>query len=238
MPPIFRVMTPNVRPTWCVLFFAAMLCSSALAQSGQTPVAQNGQPAAAPPPAAPSGPAAAMRDSIAKQRAAMDVQREATRKQSEAMRLEPLVHTVQPSAAPAEFECDPGPEADVKPLIESAAKSNNLQPDLLRAVIRQESQFHPCAVSDKGAEGLMQLMPSTAQEFSVHDPFDPKQSIEGGAKYLKQLFDKYKGKLDLVLGAYNAGPAAVDEAKGVPDIPETRNYVQTILNSLGEQPSQ
>ncbi|MBV8905146.1 MAG: lytic transglycosylase domain-containing protein [Acidobacteriia bacterium] len=225
------VMIPNVRPRLCAVFFAAAIASVALAQSG--PPAKT-----TPVPAGPAEPAASLRDSIAKQRAAMDIQREATRKQTEALRLEPLVHTLQPSAAPAEFECDPIPDADVNPLIEGAAKSNNLQTDLLRAVIRQESQFRPCAVSNKGAEGLMQLMPSTAQEFSVDDPFDPKQSIEGGAKYLKQLFDKYKGKLDLVLGAYNAGPAAVDEVKGVPDIPETRNYVQAILNGLGKQPSQ
>ncbi|MBV8729611.1 MAG: lytic transglycosylase domain-containing protein [Acidobacteriia bacterium] len=220
-------MILNLRPQWSVPFFAAMLASSALAQ--------NGQPPKDPPvPVAPPGPLAAMRDSIAKQRAAMDIQREATRKQADALRLEPLVHTLQPTAAPAEFECDPMPDADLNPLIEGAATSNNLQTDLLRAVIRQESQFRPCAVSDKGAEGLMQLMPSAVEEFGVHDPFDPKQSIEAGAKYLKQLFDKYKGKLDLVLGAYNAGPTAVDEAKGVPDIPETRNYVQAILNSLGK----
>jgi soluble lytic murein transglycosylase-like protein len=180
-----------------------------------------------------------MREAIAKQRAAMEVQREAAHKQAELLRLEPLVvHVTGGPAAgqPIDFDCDPIPDATVNPLIESAAKANHLETDLLRAVIRQESQFYPCAVSDKGAEGLMQLMPSTVEQFDVTDAFDAKQSIEAGAKYLKQLFDRYKGKLDLVLGAYNAGPAAVDDAKGIPDIPETRDYVQAILESLTKQP--
>ena len=78
----------------------------------------------------------------------------------------------------------------------------------------------------------MQLMPSTAQQFAVQDVFDPKQNVEAGAKYLRQLFDKYKGDLSLALAAYNAGPTAVDQAKGIPEIPETRNYVEAILKSL------
>lgn len=164
----------------------------------------------------------------------MDVQREAARKQAETMHLEPLRTTLAPPAQPAEFDCEPVPEATVNPIIEGAAKANNLETDLLRAVIRQESQFYPCAVSNKGAEGLMQLMPATVEQFGVHDPFDPKQSIEAGAKYLKELFDRYKGKLDWALGAYDAGPGAVDESKGIPDIQETKNYVQTILESLGK----
>jgi soluble lytic murein transglycosylase-like protein len=179
--------------------------------------------------AAGAKPGAGMGESLAKQRAAMAVQRETARKQAELLKLEPLVHH---EMEPAEAECDPIEDAAVKPVIESAAKANELQPDLLRAVMRQESQFYPCAVSEKGAEGLMQLMPSTAQQFAVQDVFDPKQNVEAGAKYLKQLFDKYKGDLSLALAAYNAGPAAVDQAKGMPEIPETRNYVEAILKSL------
>lgn len=174
-------------------------------------------------------PVAAMSESLAKQRAAMALQREAASKQAELLPLEPLVHH---DMEPAEPECDPIEDAVVTPVIESAAKATELKPDLLRAVIRQESQFHPCAVSEKGACGLMQLMPPTAEQFAVHDIFDPKQNIEAGAKYLKQLFEKYEGNLGLALAAYNAGPAAVDEAKGIPDIPETRNYVDAILKSL------
>jgi len=171
----------------------------------------------------------AMSESLAKQRAAMALQREAGRKQAELLALEPLVHH---EMEPSEAACDPIEDAAVNPVIESAARANELHPDLLRAVMRQESQFYPCAVSEKGAEGLMQLMPSTAQQFAVQDVFDPKQNVEAGAKYLKQLFDKYKGDLSLALAAYNAGPTAVDQAKGIPEIPETRNYVEAILKSL------
>jgi soluble lytic murein transglycosylase-like protein len=186
---------------------------------------------------APADPAAALREAIAKQRAAMDIQRETARKQADLLRLPPLAHTLSPSAEiPVQWDCDPIPDDTVNPMIEGAAKANNIQPDLVRSIIRQESQFHPCAVSDKGAEGLMQLMPATSHEFAVSDAFDPKQSIEAGVKYLKQLLDKYKGNLEMVLGAYNAGPAAVDEAKGVPDIPETKDYVEAILESLGRKP--
>jgi hypothetical protein len=179
-----------------------------------------------------SKPVGAMGESLAKQRAAAALQREAARKQAELLPLEPLIHH---DMEPAEPECDPIEDAAVNPVIESAAKANELQPDLLRAVMRQESQFYPCAVSEKGARGLMQLMPSTAEQFAVQDVFDPKQNVEGGAKYMKQLFDKYKGNLGLALAAYNAGPAAVDDAKGIPDIPETRNYVDAILKMLAKK---
>ena len=76
------------------------------------------------------------------------------------------------------------------------------------------------------------MLPSAAEQFAVRDVFDPKQNVEAGARFLKQLFDKYKGNLGVALAAYNAGPAAVDEAKGIPDIPETRNYVDAILKVL------
>jgi soluble lytic murein transglycosylase-like protein len=195
-------------------------------------LAQNGAPVGLPNPT-PSGPGTALREALAKQRAAVEVQREAAHKQAELLRLEPLVRR---SAQPVEFDCEPIADAAVNPFIDDASKANNLETGLVRAVIRQESQFYPCAISDKGAEGLMQLMPSTIEQFGVRDAFDPKQSIEAGAKYLKQLFEKYKGNLELVLGAYNAGPSAVDEAKGIPEIPETRDYVQAILESLGKKP--
>jgi hypothetical protein len=178
-------------------------------------------------------PGAAMGESLAKQRGAMELQREAARRQAELLPLEPLIHH---DLEPAEPECDPIEDAAVNPVIESAAKANELQPELVRAVMRQESQFYPCAVSEKGAQGLMQLMPSIAEQFAVRDVFDPKQNVEAGAKYLKQLFDKYKGNLGLALAAYNAGPASVDEAKGIPEIQETRNYVDAILKFLAKKP--
>jgi soluble lytic murein transglycosylase-like protein len=124
-------------------------------------------------------------------------------------------------------------DAVAAPLIDGAAQQAGVDSKLLRAVIDRESAFRPCATSPKGAQGLMQLMPATAEELNVDDPFDPKQSIDAGAKYLKQLLDRYKGDVPQALAAYNAGPSAADLAKGVPEIPETRAYVDAILQKLG-----
>jgi hypothetical protein len=133
--------------------------------------------------------------------------------------------------------CDPIDQKIVDPLIEDAAKQNSLDPKLLRAVIGQESAFRPCAVSVKGAQGLMQLMPETAAELGVANPFDPKQNLDGGSRFLKQLLAKYKGDLPLALGAYNAGPKTVDDSGGVPDLQETREYVDAILAKAGIKPA-
>ena len=107
-----------------------------------------------------------------------------------------------------------------------------MQPKLIRGVIEQESAFHACAISAKGAKGLMQLMPSTIEQFKVTDVFDPQQNIEAGATFLRQLLDKYKGDLKLALAAYNAGPATVDKTGGIPDIKETQDYVERIMKRL------
>ena len=128
--------------------------------------------------------------------------------------------------------CDPIDDAVVAPIIEGAAQANKVEAKLLRAVIEQESGFHSCATSSRGAKGLMQLMPETADQFSVRDPFNAKENVEAGTKYLKQLLDRYNGDLAQALAAYNAGPTRVDQSGGVPDIPETRNYVQSILGRL------
>lgn len=172
------------------------------------------------------------------QRACIAKQREAAQKQAESVgaRLKPWGDSITESGPAFEADkptCDPLAEAVSTPLIDGAAQQQGIDTKLLRAVIDQESGFKPCAVSAKGAQGLMQLMPATADQFKVDDPFDPKQSIDGGAKYLKQLLDKYKGDLPQTLAAYNAGPGATDLAKGVPDIPETRAYVDAILQKLG-----
>ena len=124
------------------------------------------------------------------------------------------------------------PPADLDSLIGDAARSQQLQPDLLRSVIQQESGARPCAVSSKGAMGLMQLMPATALDLGVRDAFDPKENIEGGARFLKQLLQMYGGDVSLALGAFNAGPGRVNRAGGVPDIPETVDYVQKVLDLL------
>jgi soluble lytic murein transglycosylase-like protein len=165
-------------------------------------------------------------------RAAIDKQRAAARKQALSVGA-----WIPPWSAEMQVEealCDPIADETVAPLIDGAAKAQDVEPKLLRAVIEQESAFRPCAISVKGAQGLMQLMPDTAEQLAVHDVFDPKENIEAGAKYLKQLLDKYKGDLKLALGAYNAGPTTVDEAGGIPDIPETRDYVDSILKKLAK----
>ena len=142
-----------------------------------------------------------------------------------------------PESQIADVDCDAVPETSVAPFLLEAAQREGLEPKLLTAVIQQESAFRPCAVSDKGAQGLMQLMPESSTRLTVKDPFDAKQSIDGGAKYLKELMTRYSGNLALALGAYNAGPEKVDQAGGiVPNIPETTRYVNGILTKLGMQP--
>ena len=180
------------------------------------------QPAAQPPTAVSS--ADLMRAAIQKQRLAV-------RQQAQSAGAWLLPWTDEPAIS-GPRPCEPIADPVAAPLIETAAKANQIQAPLLHAVIEQESAFHPCAVSSKGAQGLMQLMPDTAGALGVKDTFDPRQNIEAGARYLKQLLDKYKGDLKLALGAYNAGPAAIDAIGAIPDIPETRDYVDAILKKI------
>jgi soluble lytic murein transglycosylase-like protein len=126
------------------------------------------------------------------------------------------------------------PEEDIVPLVKDAAAAQNLSAILIRAVIRRESASLWCAVSDKGAVGLMQLMPDTATQFGV-DPYDPKQNIQAGSKYLKQLMTRYKDDTSLALAAYNAGPGVVDAAGGIPKIAETAAYVAAILKDVASR---
>jgi soluble lytic murein transglycosylase-like protein len=161
-----------------------------------------------------------------KQRAAMQIQRESMRKQRE------LAQEWRPPPVLGETECQPIAEPDLTPLIARASQTHQLDSKLLRGVMQQESGFRPCAISPKGARGLMQLMPATLEQFKVEDAFDPTANIEAGAAFLKQLLDKYKGDMKLALAAYNAGPAAVDKAGAIPDIKETRDYVESILRKV------
>jgi soluble lytic murein transglycosylase-like protein len=116
----------------------------------------------------------------------------------------------------------------VEKLVREAAERHHVDPALVRAVIETESNWNPAAISRKGALGLMQLIPTTAQRFGVNDAFSPKQNVDAGVKYLKTLLERYNGNLDLALAAYNAGEGAVDRAHGIPSYRETRNYVQRV----------
>lgn len=116
--------------------------------------------------------------------------------------------------------------------VQTASEKYNLPNGLLQAVIQQESGFNPSSVSNKGAMGLMQLMPDTAASLGVTNPLNPTQNIDGGAKYLRQLLDTYHNNIPLALAAYNAGPGAVDKYGGVPPYAETKTYVASILRHL------
>jgi len=119
----------------------------------------------------------------------------------------------------------------VEKLVREAADRHSVDPALIRAVIETESNWNPSAYSRKGAGGLMQLIPTTAQRFGANDVFNPQQNIDAGVRYLKTLLERYNGNLDLALAAYNAGEGAVDRAHGIPAFRETRNYVQKVQDA-------
>lgn len=128
--------------------------------------------------------------------------------------------------------CDPLPAPEVESLVQTASLREGVDADLIRDVMKQESAFKPCAVSPKGAMGLMQLMPMTAGDLGVANPFDPEENVSAGAQFLKRLMMRYGGDLALTLGAYNAGPSRVESTPqpAVPQTPETVNYVRDILS--------
>lgn len=125
----------------------------------------------------------------------------------------------------------PESESHVKlgKVIKDAAEQNNVHPALIKAVIHAESGFNPRARSNVGARGLMQIMPSTQRYLGLKNVFDPQQNIEAGSRYLKELLDRFDGRLSLAIAAYNAGPGAVDRFGGIPPYKQTRQYVRKVL---------
>jgi soluble lytic murein transglycosylase-like protein len=127
------------------------------------------------------------------------------------------------------------PEILFESLVQEAAEYHGVDPDLVRAVVRTESAFDPTAVSTAGAQGLMQLMPALSDELGVKDPFDPRENIFAGVRYLRALLDQHDGDEALALASYNAGPGAVERYNGVPPYPETEQYIRNINGLLSRE---
>jgi len=143
---------------------------------------------------------------------------------------------------PASRPAPPRPRAvsfdrnDLEGFIQNHSRAQSLDPDLVRAVIQVESAFYPLAVSRKGAMGLMQLMPATARDMDVMDPWDPNENLRGGTTYLRHLLDLFGGQIELALAGYNAGPDAVQRYGGIPPFDETRDYVERVLRIYRGEP--
>lgn len=124
-------------------------------------------------------------------------------------------------------------QREIDAAIDKAATRHNVDANLVRALVKVESNFNPNAVSRKGAMGLMQLMPQTARQLKLTNPFNPEENIDAGVRHLRQLLDNYGGDVRLTLAAYNAGTGAVARSSGIPNFAETRNYVKRITGLYG-----
>lgn len=144
---------------------------------------------------------------------------------------------VAPAVAVPDSTPAPRPAPTLDAVVVAASNLSNIDPDLIFSVIRAESGFNPNAISPKGAQGLMQLMPQTAAQLGVQDPFDPITNVEGGALYLGQLLTRYNNNLALALAAYNAGPQRVEQYRGVPPYRETRVYVSRVIRDFNRKKS-
>ncbi|HVR69568.1 MAG TPA: lytic transglycosylase domain-containing protein [Vicinamibacteria bacterium] len=145
-----------------------------------------------------------------------------------------VIEEVETAASKAAGATAGAPE--LRRLASLAARRHGLDPELVLAVANVESAFRPRAVSPRGAQGLMQLMPGTARDLGVADPFDPAANLDGGTRYLRDLLAKYDGDLPKALAAYNAGPGAVARHQGVPPYKETRDYVRKVLRRYQPAP--
>jgi len=148
--------------------------------------------------------------------------------------LTPPVLTPPALARPTEVPVAERPQS-LHEVIDTIGNRHHIDPDLINSVIRAESGFKPHAVSPKGAQGLMQLMPHTASQLGVANAFDPKSNVEGGTRYLRELLERYNFDLVKALAAYNAGPHRVEQYRGVPPYYETRAYVASIIRDFNRK---
>ena len=131
----------------------------------------------------------------------------------------------------ADAQAEPRQNKNFDEIIKAVAEKYNLEASLIHSIIRTESDYNPHCISSKGALGLMQLMPETAKIYGVGNPFEPRDNIEGGVRYLKDLINLYDRRTRFVLAAYNAGQTAVKKYGGIPPYPETRNYIEKVMAS-------
>jgi soluble lytic murein transglycosylase-like protein len=173
---------------------------------------------------------------IDQQRNSLSAQRASLQRQMGAANFLAFLGVTYGEIHPARYfsfaACPPLEAGTREGLIVAAARRHAVAPDLLRAVMHRESGFRPCAVSVKGALGLMQLMPATAEQFRVTDPFDPAQSVHAGAALLRMLLDRYQGDLRLTLAAYNAGSSRIENADPDSYPAETKSYIADILAEI------